>query len=61
VQDPYAVVDLMARYAFNERTSLQVNVDNLFDETYYSSFWNPGYGNFIGAPRSASLTLRTTF
>ena len=60
-QDAYAVVDLMARYAFDDRTSLQLNIDNLLDETYYSSFWNPGYGNFIGPQRSAALTLRRTF
>jgi outer membrane receptor for ferric coprogen and ferric-rhodotorulic acid len=60
-QDAYAVVDLMARYDLSERTWLQLNVDNLFDETYYTAFWNPGYGNFIGAPRSAALTLRHTF
>jgi outer membrane receptor for ferric coprogen and ferric-rhodotorulic acid len=60
-QPAYAVVDLMARYALTERTTLQLNVDNLFDETYYSAISNPGYGNFIGAPLSASLTLRHTF
>jgi outer membrane receptor for ferric coprogen and ferric-rhodotorulic acid len=60
-QDGYAVVDLMARYAVTERTTLQLNVDNLFDETYYSAMANPGYGNFIGAPLSAFLTLRHTF
>lgn len=60
-QDAYAVVDLMARYALTERTTVQFNVDNLFDETYYSAIANPGYGNFIGAPLSATLTLRHTF
>ena len=60
-QGGYAVVDLMARYDFSEATSLQVNVDNLFNKTYYSSFWNPGYGNFIGPERSATITLSQTF
>ena len=35
-QDDYALVSLMARYRFNDNLSTQVNVDNLFDETYYS-------------------------
>jgi outer membrane receptor for ferric coprogen and ferric-rhodotorulic acid len=60
-QDPYAVVDLMARFAIGARTTLQLNIDNLFDETYYTAISNPGYGNFIGAERSASLTLRHSF
>lgn len=60
-QPGYAVVDLMARYALTEATSLQVNVENLFDRTYYTAINEPGYGNFIGEPRSASLLLRHTF
>jgi outer membrane receptor for ferric coprogen and ferric-rhodotorulic acid len=37
------------------------SVDNLFDKVYYSGLWNPGYSNSIGAPRTATLTLRRTF
>lgn len=36
VQDDYALVSLMARYRFNEHLSTQLNVENAFDETYYS-------------------------
>jgi len=36
VQDDYALVSLMARYRFNEHLSTQINVENAFDETYYS-------------------------
>lgn len=61
IQPGYAVVDLMARYALAERTEAQVNVTNLFDRTYYSSISDPGYGNWIGAPRGVSVTLRHVF
>lgn len=35
-QDAYTLVSLMARYKVNEALSLQANVDNLFDKTFYS-------------------------
>jgi len=35
-QDAYSLVNLMARYEFGPRLSAQVNVENLFDETFYS-------------------------
>lgn len=35
-QEPYALVSLMARLNVTERLQVQANVDNLFDETYYS-------------------------
>ncbi|MBH0096063.1 TonB-dependent siderophore receptor [Psychrobacter sp. NZS113] len=36
-QDAVALVDLMARYAVNEKLALQLNVENLFDEQYVDS------------------------
>lgn len=60
-QGGFAVVDLMARYAFSEETALQLNVANLFDKTYYSAIASPGYGNFIGPERNATLTLLHRF
>ena len=35
-QDAYALVSLMARLNVTDRVQLQANVENLFDETYYS-------------------------
>ena len=32
----------MARYDLGETAALQLNVDNVFDKTYYSSFWTQG-------------------
>ena len=47
-QKGYAVVDLMARYAFTDKVSGYVNVYNLTDKKYYS-----GVGTaYYGSPRS---------
>jgi outer membrane receptor for ferric coprogen and ferric-rhodotorulic acid len=59
-QGAYVLANLMARYRFNERLSAQLNVDNLFDKTYYRrvGFYNGGY---FGEPRRVLLTLRAAF
>ncbi|MGH8845543.1 MAG: ferric-rhodotorulic acid/ferric-coprogen receptor FhuE [Advenella sp.] len=55
-QGSYGLVDLMARYQLNDRTSLQVNLNNLFNKKYYDQigFYNQGAW---GAPRNAMATL----
>lgn len=60
-QPAYAVVDARARYQITDETSLQVNVDNLLDESYYSAIGETGYGNFFGAERNFTLSLSHTF
>ncbi|QRM54360.1 TonB-dependent receptor [Sinorhizobium sp. BG8] len=61
-QPAYAVADAMARYTFNEKTVLQLNVNNMFDKEYYSSISGlTSYGHFIGAPREFVLSLRHSF
>lgn len=54
----YATVNAMAKYDISDETSVTLNVDNLFDQRYYNRY---GFyaGAIYGAPRSASLTLRT--
>ncbi|MNE85732.1 Ferripyoverdine receptor precursor [compost metagenome] len=59
-QDAYALFSLMARYQFNPRTSLQVNVNNLFDQKYYSQIGYYSHGAW-GAPRSVMATLSHKF
>ncbi|WP_245480540.1 TonB-dependent receptor [Neorhizobium sp. NCHU2750] len=59
-QDGYAVVNLMARYDFTEQTALQLNVNNVFDEKYYSqiNFYNTrNYGD----PRNFTVKLTHKF
>jgi outer membrane receptor for ferric coprogen and ferric-rhodotorulic acid len=59
-QDSYYLVDLMARYRFNDHLSATVNVKNLFDKTYYTGLGNFGTG-FYGEPRSLQLTTKWDF
>lgn len=60
-QPGYTVVDVMARYRISERAALQLNVENLFDKTYFDGISWPRHGNTYGAPRTATLTLRADF
>lgn len=59
-QEAYALVNVMARYRFDERLSAQLNVDNLFDETYYSQI---GFYTQLayGEPRNVTATLKYQF
>ena len=59
-QPDYALVDVMARYRFNEHLSTTLNVKNLFDKTYYTGLGNFGTG-FYGEPRSLQLSTRWDF
>ncbi|TFY93056.1 TonB-dependent siderophore receptor [Pseudomonas nabeulensis] len=59
-QDSYYLVDLMARYRFNDHLSTTLNVKNLFDKKYYTGLGNFGTG-FYGEPRSLQLATRWDF
>ncbi|MGA0605175.1 TonB-dependent siderophore receptor [Phenylobacterium sp. VNQ135] len=59
-QPAYAIVGLMAEYQINERVSAQVNVNNVFDKTYFSNnAWFAGY--IYGEPRNVRVTLEYKF
>lgn len=57
-QSAYNLVDLNANYRVNPNVSVQLNLNNLFDEKYYTAIFSEDLGNFYGAPRNFSLTLR---
>ena len=57
-QGDYSVVDLMAQYAFTPQTSVSLNLNNVFDEKYYTAI---GARGWYGAPRSATATLVYAF
>ena len=60
-QGDYAVVNTMAGYAFNEKISVSINVNNLFDRKYISSL-DTNFNTFMyGSPRSALATLKYGF
>lgn len=59
-QKAYALVNLMGAYDLSERVSLQVNLNNIFDKTYYNT--NSWFGGYIyGEPRNVRATLRYAF
>ena len=59
-QPDYAIVNIMARYDLNKQVSLQLNVDNLLDQTFFSgNSWFPGF--VYGEPRNARVTLKYAF
>lgn len=60
-QAPYAVWNARIGYKINKNWSAALNVNNLFDKTYYQTIGAPGWGSFYGEPRNATLTVRGTF
>ena len=57
-QGAYSIVDVMAQYAFTPQTSVSLNLNNLFDEKYYTAIGSRGW---YGTPRSATATLVYAF
>ena len=62
-QGAYAVTDLMAGYRVNDHLDLQLNANNIFDRSYYSSIANSvSYGgDSYGNPRNMMLTAKYSF
>ncbi len=57
-QPGFSLVDVMAKYEFNDQLAVQLNIYNLLDENYYESSW----GTFTyGDPVNARLTLNYRF
>jgi outer membrane receptor for ferric coprogen and ferric-rhodotorulic acid len=53
-QSSYGIASLMSSYQINSQMSVSVNIDNLFDKTYYNQI---GFYNQYryGSPRKFSL------
>lgn len=59
-QGSFAIVNLMSRYQFTPDLSLSVNLNNVFDKTYYTQFGQ--YSQYYyGAPRNIEASLRYRF
>lgn len=56
-QGGYAVYNLMAAYDFNENVRVQLNINNLFDKTYYRKVDATGISNYYGDPRNVMVSL----
>lgn len=57
-QEAYAVVGLRGEYRVNSVWSAALNINNLFDKTYYQTVSTSNGGNYYGEPRNAALSLR---
>jgi len=60
-QDAYSVWGAMASYQVSPQLKTTLNVYNLFDEKYYTSFFGGTGQTYYAAPRSASLSLQYDF
>jgi outer membrane receptor for ferric coprogen and ferric-rhodotorulic acid len=59
-QKSYALVSLMARYEINEQLSLQANVENVTDKTYFAQ--TGFYSQYrYGQPRNYTVSLKCAF
>jgi outer membrane receptor for ferric coprogen and ferric-rhodotorulic acid len=58
VQGSLALVDLMAKYQVTPNVAVTLNVNNLFDKTYYTDI---SYFGYYGEPRSAVLSIKGSF
>ncbi|WP_201522722.1 TonB-dependent siderophore receptor [Aliarcobacter butzleri] len=59
-QESYVLVNAMAKYKIDKDLSVQLNVNNIFDEKYYT---NVGFYNQVayGDPRNFTLTMKYDF
>jgi len=61
-QPGYAVWAARATYRINRNLTAALNVNNLFDKTYYQTLGgSTGGGNWYGTPRSVTATLQAAF
>lgn len=60
-QAGYAVWNASLQYRIDRHWSATLNLNNLFDKTYYKTVGSSGSGNWYGEPRSVKLTLRGSF
>ncbi|HBO8496762.1 TPA: TonB-dependent siderophore receptor [Pseudomonas aeruginosa] len=60
-QGGYALVNMRLGYKIDEHWTAAVNVNNLFDRTYYQSLSNSNWNNRYGEPRSFNVSLRGAF
>lgn len=61
VLDGYTVYDLFATYQVNEHLDLRANVQNIFNEDYYTAVYRGGSIVYKGDARNAQLTARYKF
>lgn len=59
-QEAYTLINLMAKYDINSRSTLQLNIENATDETYFTNIGTFGQYSY-GNPRAATLNYKYAF
>ncbi|WP_374608615.1 TonB-dependent siderophore receptor [Diaphorobacter nitroreducens] len=57
----YALANLQVAWQINDQLNLSLNVDNLFDKTYYEKVSGVSRQNFYGEPRKFVLALKARY
>lgn len=57
----YALFNAQAAYQINDKLSVSLNVDNLFDKNYYDKVSSVGRQNFYGEPRRVTVALKARY
>lgn len=57
----YTIFNAAVSYQINKQWHAQLNVNNVFDKTYYKSVNEPSQSNWYGTPRNFLLTVRGQF
>lgn len=60
-QGAYAVANIRADYALTPKVQLGLNLNNLFDKTYFASLSSVAWNNWYGEPRSITATLKARY
>jgi outer membrane receptor for ferric coprogen and ferric-rhodotorulic acid len=60
-QSAYAIWSARASYRINRNLTAALNINNIFDKTYYSTLGSTTLGNWYGAPRNIMATLNASF
>lgn len=60
-QGGYALANMRLGYRINQQLSVALNINNLFDRSYYQSLSSTAWNNRYGEPRSAMLTLQAKY
>ncbi len=59
-QKSYAVASGRIGYNVNSHLIVALNINNIFDKTYYKTVDDAQYGNWYGDPRNFMLSIRYT-
>lgn len=57
----YAITYLRAGYTINRHAELSVNIDNVFDKTYWQQLGSTSGGNYYGSPRTLMTNLTLSY